>query len=51
MPSPTLVERVQALPVPYRPNIVLGGYAVKTGRVLPIPGVTLAARYRRGRHV
>ncbi len=37
-----LVERVQALPAPHRPNIVLGGYAVKTGRVLPIPGVTLA---------
>ncbi|WP_298886827.1 hypothetical protein [uncultured Bradyrhizobium sp.] len=37
-----LVERVQALPPPHRPNIVLGGHAVKTGRVLPIPGVTLA---------
>jgi methanogenic corrinoid protein MtbC1 len=37
-----LVERVQALPAPSRPNIVLGGYAVKTGRVLPIPGVRLA---------
>jgi methanogenic corrinoid protein MtbC1 len=37
-----LVERVQSLPAPSRPNIVLGGYAVKTGRVLPIPGVTLA---------
>ena len=37
-----LVERVQALPAPSRPNIVLGGYAVKTGRVLPIPGVKLA---------
>jgi hypothetical protein len=37
-----LVERVQALPAPHRPNIVLGGYAVKTGRVLPISGVRLA---------
>ena len=38
-----LVERVQALPVPHRPDIVLGGYAVKTGRVSPIHGVKLAA--------
>lgn len=38
-----LVERVQALPASSRPGIVLGGYAVKTGRVRPIPGVTLAA--------
>jgi methanogenic corrinoid protein MtbC1 len=38
-----LVERVQSLPAPSRPNIVLGGYAVKTGRVPPIPGVTLAS--------
>lgn len=37
-----LAERVKALPAPSRPSIVLGGYAVKTGRVLPIPGVALA---------
>lgn len=39
----TLVERVQALPAPHRPNIVLGGYAVKTGLVPRMPGVKLAA--------
>lgn len=38
----SLIERVQALPAPDRPNIVLGGYAVKTGRVPPMPGVMLA---------
>ena len=42
MPSPRLWNACRRCPVPYRPNIVLGGYAVKTGRVLPIPGVTLA---------
>jgi hypothetical protein len=38
-----LVERVLALPVPSRPDIVLGGYAVKTGQVPRIPGAKLAA--------
>ena len=38
-----VVERVRALPASHRPNIVVGGYAVKTGRVPPIPGVRLAA--------
>ncbi|WP_158511673.1 cobalamin B12-binding domain-containing protein [Bradyrhizobium sp. CCGE-LA001] len=37
-----LVERVQALPAPNRPKIVLGGYAVKTRLVPRIPGVVLA---------
>jgi len=37
-----LVERVQALPAPRRPKIVLGGYAVKTRLVPRIPGVMLA---------
>ncbi|WP_426612042.1 B12-binding domain-containing protein [Bradyrhizobium sp. McL0616] len=38
-----LAGRVQALPGPGRPNIVLGGYAVKTGQVPRIPGVMLVA--------
>jgi len=38
-----LAERVLALPVPSRPDIVLGGYAVKTGQVPRIPGAKLAA--------
>lgn len=39
----SLIERVHALPAPSRPNIFLGGYAVKTHLVPRIPGVKLAA--------
>jgi methanogenic corrinoid protein MtbC1 len=38
-----LVERLQAIPAPRCPIIILGGYAVKVGLVTAIPGATLAA--------